>query len=195
MSAKKMKRPSKGSSRKGASQTKNSSQVNALTYGLIAVIGVLIIAGVYYFAGNSGGTGTGVGDGEVKETPSDVPSDADSIARGAETYGKLCVSCHGKNGEGERPEDMYAVDANGFVVAPPLDSSAHAWHHSDTALVDFILNGSPQNPRMRAWKDTLDRQSALELVAYMKSLWSPEVLACQGDAHMTPECQGLSNAP
>ena len=48
----------------------------------------------------------------------------------------------------------------------------------------MILNGSSRNERMIAWKETLSRDDAEYLVAYIKSLWSFRSLACQGGRHM-----------
>jgi len=105
------------------------------------------------------------------------------VAAARETYETYCQACHGKNGVGERPEDMNAVDQYGFV-APPLDNSSHGWHHSDENLAHTILNGSPRNPRMLPFKDIMPETEARNVVAYIKSLWNFRSLACQGARHM-----------
>lgn len=66
-----------------------------------------------------------------------------SVAHGAELYDRYCVKCHGVRGVGERPDDIYAQDEYGFV-APPMDDTGHAWHHTDDQLVNTILEGSPR---------------------------------------------------
>ncbi len=106
-----------------------------------------------------------------------------AIARGEVLYRDTCQACHGERGVGERPDDMYAKDEFGFV-APPLDDSAHGWHHSDSGLVATILNGSPRNERMRGWKGEMTEAQARDIVAYIKSLWNFRSLACQGPRHM-----------
>lgn len=109
-----------------------------------------------------------------------------SVDRGEKLYQTYCVSCHGVKGVGERPDDIYAMDEYGFV-APPMDDTGHAWHHTDEALINTILDGSPRNPRMTAWKEVLSREDAEDLVPYIKSLWSPYIREnCQGPKHM--EC-------
>ncbi len=108
---------------------------------------------------------------------------AERIASAASLYGQLCQSCHGENGVGERPEAPGANDEYGFV-APALDDSAHAWHHSDADLAQTILTGSPRNPRMLSFEGLLTPDDARDLVAYVKSLWSFRSLACQGARHM-----------
>jgi mono/diheme cytochrome c family protein len=106
-----------------------------------------------------------------------------AVGRGRKLYEDYCRDCHGARGVGERPKDMYARDEYGFV-APPLDNSAHAWHHSDEGIVETILRGSDRNKRMIAWKGTLSRQDAEDIVAYLKSIWNFRSLACQGARHM-----------
>jgi len=108
---------------------------------------------------------------------------SEKLRAGARIYAESCQQCHGVGGIGERPKDMYAKDEFGFV-APPLNNDAHGWHHSDSQLVETILNGSPRNERMIAWKDLLSPQDAENVVVYIKSLWNFRSLACQGARHM-----------
>ncbi len=119
--------------------------------------------------------------GELASTP---------VERGEKLYQTYCESCHGLKGIGERPDDIYAMDEYGFV-APPMDDTGHAWHHTDEALIEMTLEGSQRNPRMVAWKNVLLREDAEDLVEYIKSLWSPHIREnCQGPKHMKPECGG-----
>lgn len=67
----------------------------------------------------------------------------------------------------------------------PLDETSHAWHHSDEQLVETILEGLQRTDRMPPRKGLLSRSEAHQLVAYIKSLWSPRIIACQGPAHMS----------
>jgi mono/diheme cytochrome c family protein len=105
------------------------------------------------------------------------------VAKAGRLYGKLCQSCHGHKGIGERPEDIHGTDEYGFV-APPLDDSSHGWHHADRDLAQTILKGSPRNPRMMPFQELITPSEAGSLVAYIKSLWSFRSLACQGARHM-----------
>jgi mono/diheme cytochrome c family protein len=109
--------------------------------------------------------------------------DPERIVEGGRLYDRLCQSCHGDKGAGEKPGDPRAVDEYGFV-APALDDSAHGWHHSDDNLVQIILEGSSRNPRMLPFKELLTEDEARDVVSYIKSLWSFRSLACQGARHM-----------
>lgn len=69
--------------------------------------------------------------------------------------------------------------------APALDSSGHAWHHEDAQLVSMILDRPVPDSRMPAWRGVLSGDDAIDLVAYIKSLWTPFIRAnCQGAKHM-----------
>ncbi len=113
------------------------------------------------------------------------------VTRGEEIYNTYCVACHGVQGVGENPEDIYAMDEYGFV-APPMDDTGHAWHHTDEQLIRMTLEGSPRNPRMAAWKHVLTQEDAEDVVEYIKSLWSPYIREnCQGPRHM--ECMRIGS--
>ena len=58
---------------------------------------------------------------------------------GAGLFQQNCAVCHGVNAEGTK--DWKKTDANGNYPPPPLDGSAHAWHHSIDALSSTIRNG------------------------------------------------------
>jgi len=121
-----------------------------------------------------------------KSTEGQAYATAERIAAGAVLFEDNCAGCHGEKGVGEFPEDMYKLDENKLPAAPPMDDSAHAWHHPDDQMIETILNGSPRNERMLAWKDNgITRENAESLVAYIKSLWSVRSLSCQGQRHMT----------
>lgn len=112
------------------------------------------------------------------------PPDPDAVKRGVPLYKQFCESCHGMNGVGEPPIPA-SLRLPGYISAPALDDSQHAWHHSDEALVRVILQGSRRTPRMPAWNNVLSSQDAFDIVAYMKSLWSARALECQGPKHMS----------
>ena len=100
-------------------------------------------------------------------------------AHGEELYRKYCASCHGPNGQGEF--NWMNKDRG----APPLDSSAHAWHHEDSQLVSMILDRPAPDSRMPPWRGILTRDDAIDIVAYIKTLWTPFIVAnCQGAKHM-----------
>lgn len=112
------------------------------------------------------------------------PPNPQAAIRGAQLYKRYCQSCHGERGVGE-PVYPWNVGKPGYFPAPALDDSQHAWHHSDEDLVQFILHGSPRTPRMPAWGKVLSEKKVEDIVAYIKSLWGPRAIECQGPKHMS----------
>ncbi|MBW8328629.1 MAG: c-type cytochrome, partial [Thiobacillus sp.] len=112
------------------------------------------------------------GEARAEETPLDRKLDPAQVARGKAVYEKVCLECHGAGGKGQRG-DWRIRDADGHFPPPPLDDSAHAWHHPTAVLLDVIRDGSPQGQgKMPAWKGKLSEQEMQDVVAYIKSLWS-----------------------
>lgn len=112
------------------------------------------------------------------------PPAAKAVARGKPLYEKYCLGCHQKDGEGQRP-DPWAVRRHEPIPAMPLNETSHAWHHSDEQLVNTILNGVERTRTMPAFKGSISEKQAQDIVAYIKSLWSPRIIACQGPRHMS----------
>lgn len=96
------------------------------------------------------------------------------IARGRAIYQENCAVCHGPNGEAT--PDWRKPLENGRYPPPPLDGSAHAWHHSTEELKRFILQGGPPGEgRMPGWEDKLTEQEVDDILVWVKSLWPDEV--------------------
>lgn len=104
--------------------------------------------------------------------------DPDQVARGRATYEQHCLSCHGPEGRGQAG-DWRARGPDGQYPPPPLDDSAHAWHHPTAVLHRVIKHGGPGG--MPAWKDVLSDAQVDEVIVYIKSLWSDDVYAVWHD--------------
>lgn len=68
--------------------------------------------------------------------------DETTLKRGAKLFQENCVACHQANTEGTA--DWKVRDANGNLTPPPLNGTAHSWHHSKATLVSQILQGGSQ---------------------------------------------------
>lgn len=100
--------------------------------------------------------------------------DAEQIRRGEAVYRANCTGCHGLNGEAT--PDWRKPNPDGKYPPPPLDSSAHAWHHSTEVLKKTILKGTPPEiGSMPAWEGKLTEQQVDDVVVWIKSLWSDEI--------------------
>lgn len=135
---------------------------------------VSLLAGLALTGCDDAPSGLGGGAG-ADEAPLDRKLGSAQVARGKAVYEAHCMTCHGPGGKGQ-PGDWRIRDADGYYPPPPLDDSAHAWHHPTAALLETIRDGSPQGQgRMPAWKGTLSEREMQDVVAYIKSLWSDPV--------------------
>jgi len=92
---------------------------------------------------------------------------------GAGLFAQNCAVCHGANAEGT--SDWKKTDANGNYPPPPLDGSAHAWHHSIPQLVRSIKEGGIKlGGVMPPFADKLSDQGVLAVIAYFQSRWPDE---------------------
>ncbi|MDZ7800761.1 MAG: cytochrome c [Trueperaceae bacterium] len=89
------------------------------------------------------------------------PVSADVLATGERLYQDSCATCHGVEGGGA---------AQAGIPAPPLDGSAHAWHHPDRQIIGLIRDGGVQMPAVGArWSDP----EVEAVLAFVKSRWEP----------------------
>mgnify|MGYP003362067632 CR=1 FL=1 len=107
-------------------------------------------------------------------------SDPEAVARGAKVYAGFCASCHGAGLEGE--PNWRDRDAEGYLPAPPHDETGHTWHHPDKQLLALTWHGTAQlvgngyKSRMPGFKNTLDPDDVIAVLAYIKSTWPDAVI-------------------
>ena len=102
---------------------------------------------------------------------------------GAELFQQNCAVCHGANAEGT--SDWKKTDANGNYPPPPLNGSAHAWHHSIPQLARSIKEGGIKlGGVMPPFADKLSDQDVLAVIAYFQSKWSDEIYTGWHDRNM-----------
>ncbi len=99
--------------------------------------------------------------------------DPERIKRGAAVYSTNCASCHGPNGEGT--PNWREQGADGRYPPPPLNGSAHDWHHSTATLERMIREGSPGIGGMPAWDGKLTNQEIDDVIVWIKSQWPDEI--------------------
>ena len=99
----------------------------------------------------------------------------EQVSRGRELFQQHCAVCHGRWGEG-LADDWKKTDANGNYPPPPLNGTAHTWHHSTEVLLRTIENGGvPLGGVMPAFGSVLDEDEALDVIAHIQSLWTDEI--------------------
>ena len=112
------------------------------------------------------------------------PSNSRQVAAGKVVYDRHCAACHGAKLEGQ-PEWRSRLP-NGRMPAPPHDDSGHTWHHDDDTLFGLTKFGltPPYGPPgyesdMPAFGSMLSDQQIWDVLAYIKSHWSPRVREVQ----------------
>ena len=99
---------------------------------------------------------------------------SNQVTLGQEVFQQNCASCHGVNAEAEPGWK----EASGEASAPPLNGTAHAWHHSLDQLKLTIANGNLQlGGVMPAFGKKLSPQEIDAAVAYFQSKWADKIYA------------------
>lgn len=96
------------------------------------------------------------------------------VKQGEEIFATNCASCHGQNAESI--PNWKSPDANGNFPPPPLNGTAHAWHHPLSVLKMVIeQGGAPVGGVMPAWGDTLSDEQIVNVIASFQSYWPDHV--------------------
>lgn len=96
------------------------------------------------------------------------------VEQGRTLFQTHCSACHGSAAEGT--PNWFERDANGNYPPPPLDDSAHAWHHPLNDLKKVIQNGGvPYGGTMPAFGATLTDQDISAVIAFFQQTWSDEI--------------------
>jgi mono/diheme cytochrome c family protein len=99
----------------------------------------------------------------------------DQVATGAAIFAANCATCHGELAQG-LAADWQARLPDGSYPPPPLNGSAHAWHHPLAQLLQVIETGGiPYGGNMPPFAGQLDRDAMLAAVAFFQSQWSEEI--------------------
>ena len=99
------------------------------------------------------------------------------IDRGAEVFSANCAVCHGSQAQGLTENWRQRLD-DGSLPPPPLDGSAHAWHHPLPVLIQVINRGGAEfGGKMPAFGEQLSEADKLAAIAWFQSLWSDEIYA------------------
>ena len=100
--------------------------------------------------------------------------DSEQIQRGSGIFHIHCAGCHGENAAGT--PDWRTPNPDGRFPPPPLNGTAHAWHHSTAVLTKTILKGGPPEfSSMPAWEGILTEQQVDDIVVWIKSLWPEDI--------------------
>ena len=118
--------------------------------------------------------------------------DQETLQQGSIVFQQNCARCHMADAEGT--PDWKQADTNGNYPPPPLNGTAHAWHHSMDLLKTTILEGGVKSGGlMPGFKDVLSDSEIDSVIAYFQSKWSDDLY--QKWASQNQGIEVLSTAP
>lgn len=102
----------------------------------------------------------------------------EQVQQGKILYDQNCASCHKKDLGGTK--NWRSVDSDGHTVPPPLNGTAHTWHHSDELLHDIIKYGfndliKNYQGKMLGFGDKLNDNEIDSILAYIKTYWPEDI--------------------
>jgi mono/diheme cytochrome c family protein len=101
---------------------------------------------------------------------------ADNVSRGGAIFAQFCAGCHGKVAQGSFTWRQRGAD--GKFPPPPLNGTAHTWHHPISGLSSQIKFGAPGGKgNMPGFAQGLNDQDVKDVIAWFQHKWSDEIYA------------------
>jgi mono/diheme cytochrome c family protein len=96
------------------------------------------------------------------------------VAQGEPLYQANCAGCHGI--DAAATPNWREADENGHYPPPPLNGTAHAWHHPLPLLIKTIKQGGvPLGGQMPPFEMLLTDTEIHAILAWIQSHWSDEI--------------------
>lgn len=105
-----------------------------------------------------------------------VPRERDfaKVMRGRKLFTQNCAPCHGSEGQGA--PQWSTPGADGKYPPPPLNGTAHTWHHPTPVLKRTIREGTIAiGGNMPPWGNKLSDEDMEAIIAWFQSLWPDEI--------------------
>ncbi|MDQ6987833.1 MAG: cytochrome c [Mariprofundaceae bacterium] len=97
------------------------------------------------------------------------------VESGRILFAKNCAACHGESAQGLFA-DWKRAYPDGSLPPPPLNGSAHAWHHPLPLLLEIVEQGGGRyNGKMPGFAGKLSEAEQYAVIAWFQSLWSDEI--------------------
>jgi thiol:disulfide interchange protein DsbC len=98
------------------------------------------------------------------------------VNEGKNLFSQNCAACHGA--KAASIPNWKEPNAQGQYPPPPLNGSAHAWHHDLALLRKTVQEGGAKlGGQMPPFKDKLSINQIDEVLSYVQSLWPNETYA------------------
>jgi len=102
--------------------------------------------------------------------------DQSRIDSGGKVYAANCAVCHGVRGEAA--PDWRRREPDGSFPPPPLNGTAHTWHHPFGILARQIKFGAPGGGgKMPLFRGKLTDEEIINVIAWFQSLWPDDIYA------------------
>jgi mono/diheme cytochrome c family protein len=99
---------------------------------------------------------------------------AEQARQGETVFRQNCAVCHGQNAEAT--PNWKERDANGFYPPPPLNGSAHAWHHDLELLRRTVREGGRKlGGLMPPFENVLSSEQIDQAIAFFQSKWPDQL--------------------
>jgi len=96
------------------------------------------------------------------------------LDKGRIIFKNYCGRCHGNNAQGTLKWKQTLPD--GSYPPPPLNGSAHTWHHPVSTLKRTIRKGGVYlGGTMPAFKDELSDEDMDTVIAFFQSKWDKKI--------------------
>lgn len=103
--------------------------------------------------------------------------DAAQVQAGAGVFAQYCAVCHGERAQGLADDWRERLD-DGSFPPPPLNGTAHAWHHPLSVLLQVIDDGGVEfGGKMPGFAEVLSPSEKREAIAYFQNFWTDEIYA------------------
>jgi len=97
------------------------------------------------------------------------------IKTGKVIFKNNCASCHGDKAQGLH-KDWKTPLEDGNYPPPPLNGTAHAWHHPISVLAHYIYNGGKKyGGVMPGFNGKISQTEAASAIAYIQSYWDDKL--------------------
>lgn len=106
-------------------------------------------------------------------TVTDKVVDQKILQQGKTLFLKNCSQCHGDKAQGATEWRQPGPD--GKYLPPPLNGTAHAWHHPTDVLMEIIKDGTIPDGNMPSWEGKLSDNEIMAVISWLQSLWPDEI--------------------
>jgi mono/diheme cytochrome c family protein len=142
-------------------------------------LGVLLLSGLIGLAGCSDQQNATASVAKQVASPQVSPSvqrwyNQAQVARGNVLFQTNCASCHKPDASGT--PNWKEPNAEDKYPPPPLNGTAHTWHHPLSVLRRTVQRGGvPLGGTMPGFTDKLNSEQINDILAWVQTHWSDEI--------------------